>query len=149
MPACLSPAGNRVRIETTAPLQPRQGLTIAVGWPKGLVAEPGAAQKAGWFLADNAAAIVLLAGWLAALAWYLWAWNRVGRDPERGVIIPRFEPPPGLSPAACRYVRDMSFGRNAFTAAIISLAVKGRLQIEEADDEFSLLRTAGDPARRR
>jgi len=38
----------------------------------------------------------------------------------------------------------MSFGRNAFTAAIISLAVKGRLQIEEADDEFSLQRTPGE-----
>jgi uncharacterized membrane protein YgcG len=137
-------AGNQVRIETTAPLAPQQGLTIAVGWPKGLLTEPGTAQKARWFLADNAAAIVLLAGWLAALAWYLWAWNRVGRDPEGGVIIPRFEPPPGLSPAACRYVRDMSFGRNAFTAAIISLAVKGRLQIEEADDEFSLQRTPGE-----
>jgi uncharacterized membrane protein YgcG len=135
-------AGNQVRVETTAALAPRQGLTIAVGWPKGLVPEPGAVQRAGWFLADNAAAIVLLGGWLAALAWYLWAWNRVGRDPARGVIIPRFEPPPGLSPAACRYVRDMSFGRNAFTAAVISLAVKGCLQIEEADDEFSLLRTA-------
>jgi len=137
-------AGNQVRIETSAPLPPRQGLTIAVGWPKGLVPEPGAAQRARWFLADNGAAIVLLAGWLAALAWYLWAWNRVGRDPERGVIIPRFEPPKGLSPAACRYVRDMSFGRNAFTAAIISLAVKGRLQIEEVDDEFSLQRTPGE-----
>jgi len=28
------PAGNRVQFETTTPLQPRQGLTIAVGWPK-------------------------------------------------------------------------------------------------------------------
>jgi uncharacterized membrane protein YgcG len=137
-----SPARNRVQFETTAPLKPRQGLTIAVGWPKGLVAEPGTVQKARWFLADNAAALVLLAGWLTVLAWYLWAWNRVGRDPERGVIIPRFEPPPGLSPAACRYIRDMSFGRNAFTAAIISVAVKGWLTIEEADDEYSLLRTA-------
>jgi len=137
------PAADMVRFETTAALAPRQGLTIAVGWPKGLIEEPGAVQKARWFLGDNAAAIVLLAGWLAALAWYLWAWNRVGRDPEKGVIIPRFEPPQGLSPAGCRYVRDMSFGRDAFTAAIISLAVKGRLQIEEANEEFSLLRTAG------
>jgi len=138
------PAADTVRFETTAPLAPRHGLTIAVGWPKGLIEEPGAVQKVRWFLGDNAAAIVLLAGWLAALAWYLWAWNRVGRDPEKGVIIPRFEPPQGLSPAGCRYVRDMAFGSDAFTAAIISLAVKGRLQIEEADDEFSLQRTS-DP----
>jgi uncharacterized membrane protein YgcG len=136
-------AADTVRFATTAPLARGQGLTIAVGWPKGLIAAPGAFQKARWFLGDNAAALVLMAGWLAALAWYLLAWNRVGRDPAEGVIIPRFEPPTGLSPAACRYVRDMSFGRNAFTAAIISLAVKGHLEIEEANDEFSLLRTTG------
>lgn len=135
-------AGGRVQVETTRPLQPQEGLTLAVGWPKGLIAEPSAAQQARWLLRDNGAAIALLAGLLAPLAWYLWAWDRVGRDPRKGVIIPRFEPPPGLSPAACRYVRDMSLSRDAFTAAIISLAVKGWLIIEERGDDFSLARTS-------
>jgi uncharacterized membrane protein YgcG len=133
-------APNRVRVETTRPLQPQEGLTVAIGWPKGLVAEPDGAQKMRWFLADNAAAIVLLLGLAAPLAWYLWAWNRVGRDPRKGVIIPRFEPPSGLSPAACSYVRDMSFGRDAFTAALVSLAIKGWLQIEEDGDDYMLIR---------
>jgi hypothetical protein len=139
-------AGNRVHAETTRPLQPWEGLTVAVGWPKGLIAEPAALQKAGWFLRDNAAAIVLLLGLLAPLAWYLWAWNRVGRDPRKGVIIPRFEPPQGLSPAACRYVSDMSLSRDGFTAAIISLAVKGWLVIEEQGKDFSLERTSAKGA---
>ena len=135
-------APNRVRFETTRPLQPREGLTVAVGWPRGLIAEPTAGRKARWFLADNGAALVLLLGLALPLAWYLWAWNRVGRDPAGGVIIPRFEPPAGLSPAACRYVRDMSFGRDAFTAAVVSLAVKGWLVIEEDGDDYSLVRHA-------
>jgi uncharacterized membrane protein YgcG len=140
-------SGRQVRIETRQPLRPNQGLTLALAWPKGLIAEPDATQRVRWFLGDNAAAIVLIFGWLAALAWYLWAWNRVGRDPARGVVIPRFEPPQGLSPAACSYVRKMSFSRNAFTAAIINLAVKGQLTIEEqADDEFTLQRQPGSPA---
>ena len=133
-------SGNRVRFETLRPMQPREGLTIAVGWPKGLIAEPGTIQKIRWFLADNAAAVVLLLGLLFPLGWYLWAWSKVGRDPQKGVIIPRFKPPEGLSPAACRYVGSMSFDRNAFTAAIISLAVKGQLIIAEDDDDFTLER---------
>jgi uncharacterized membrane protein YgcG len=140
------PAANRVRVETTAPLRPGQGVTVAIAWPKGRVAEPGAARRIGWFLADNAAAIALLTGLLAVLGWYLWAWDRVGRDPGKGVIIPRFEPPEGLSPAACRYVRDMSFHGDAFTAAIISLAVKGQLRIEEEDKVFTLVRETAAPA---
>ncbi len=50
-----------------------------------------------------------------------------------------------MSPAACRYVKDMSFDRDAFTAAIISLAVKGQLEIEEEDKEFSLVRVPTAP----
>ena len=133
-------SASKVRFETRQPLQPREGLTVVLAWPKGLITEPGLEQKIHWFLGDNAAAIVLLLGLLAPLGWYLWAWNRVGRDPRKGVIIPRFEPPQNLSPAACRYVKDMSFDPNAFTAAIISLAVKGQLLIEEDDKDFTLKR---------
>jgi uncharacterized membrane protein YgcG len=135
----------RIRFETTRGLAPGEGLTVSVSWPKGRVAEPGAEQKARWFLNDNGAAIVLIAGLLAVLAWYAWAWNRVGRDPAKGVIIPRFQPPGGLSPAACRYVLSMSFNRDAFTAAIISLAVKGQVQIDEDGKEFSLRRRSAPP----
>ena len=134
------PDSRTVRFATGRPLAPREGLTVAVGWPKGLIAEPGLGQRVRWFLSDNAAALILLIGLLAPLAWYLWAWNKVGRDPRKGVIIPRFKPPQGLSPAACRYVKDMSFGRNSFTAAVISLAVKGQLVIQEDDDEYTLKR---------
>ena len=134
--------GRTVRFVTGRALAPQEGLTIAVAWPKGLITEPGIGQKIQWFLSDNAAALILLLGLLAPLAWYLWAWNKVGRDPRKGVIIPRFAPPEGLSPAACRYVKDMSFDRNSFTAAIISLAVKGQLVIAEDDDEYVLRRTS-------
>ncbi len=131
---------SQVRFETTRPLKPWEGMSLVVAWPKGLVDEPGSGQKLRWFLSDNSAAIVLLLGLLATFAWYYWAWNKVGRDPEKGVIFPRFKPPEGLSPAACRFVKDMSFNRNSFTAAIISLAVKGQLSIDEDDEEFTLNR---------
>ncbi|MDH3788424.1 MAG: DUF2207 domain-containing protein [Xanthomonadales bacterium] len=139
-------ASNKIRFETQRPLQPREGLTIVVSWPKGLVAEPTIEQRFLWFLGDNGAAIALLLGWLGALAWYVRAWLQVGRDPDKGVIIPLFEPPNNLSPAACRYVNDMSFDRNAFTAAIISLAVKRQLSIEEDGKDFTLSRLPGAAA---
>jgi uncharacterized membrane protein YgcG len=132
--------GHTVWFEATRPLGPREGLSVIAAWPKDLLAEPSLGQKALWFGRDNGAAIVLLLGILLPFAWYYWAWNKVGRDPEKGVIIPRFQPPTGLSPAACRYVLDMSFNRNSFTAAMISLAVKGHLVINEDDDDFSLTR---------
>ncbi len=127
-----------IRFTTTQPLKPRQGLTVVVGFPKGLVHEPTRAERVTRFLDDNSAALVLTLGLLLPLAWYLWAWSHYGRDPEEGVIIPRFAPPKGLTPAGCAYILKMSFRQKAFTAAIISLGVKGYLQIQQDDDEFSL-----------
>lgn len=139
--------GSTVRFTTDSSLPPREGLTFAVTWPKGLIAEPDTAQKARWFFADNGGALVLLVGFLLTLGWYSWAWNKAGRDPEKGVVIPRYKPPEGLSPAACRYVKSMSFKRDCFTAAIISLAVKGQLSIEEEKKKkFTLVRTGDAPA---
>ena len=139
-------ASGKARFETTSPLEPWEGMSVIAAWPKGRIAEPGFGQKTAWFARDNGAVIILFLGLILPLAWYYWSWNKVGRDPEKGVIIPRFKPPRGLSPAACSYVKDMSFNRNAFTAAIISLAVKGQLVIDEDDEEFTLRRKTGAPA---
>jgi hypothetical protein len=58
----------------------------------------------------------------------------VGRDPKGGVIIPLFHPPQRISPALANYIHDWGFGRNkwrAFTAAALSLAVRGLLTFDD------------------
>ena len=127
-----------ISFETTQGLRAHEGLTIALGWPKGIVDEPAISTKIGYFLQDNGSALVMLIGLLAPLSWYFWAWNRYGRDPRKGVIIPRFRPPKGLTPAGCSYIRKMSFNKQAFSAAIVSLGIKGYLEILEDDDDFIL-----------
>ena len=127
--------------ESTRGLLPYEGMTVVLSWPKGIVHEPTNPERIAYFLEDNGSALVLLLGLLAPLGWYLWAWNRYGRDPEKGVIIPRFRPPMGLTPAGCNYVLNMSFGKQAFAAAVVSLGVKGYLEIVEDDDDFTLRKT--------
>ena len=127
-------------------LAPGQGMTVSLRWPKGYITEPGALQRAQWFFRDNGGALVLLGALALVFGWYVWAWRRVGRDPDKGVIIPRYGPPEGLSPAACRYVHSMGFDKEAFTAALVSLAVKGRLKIDEkSKKEFTLERLPDPP----
>jgi len=139
-------SGRKIEFQTTRGLQAHEGLTVAVGFPKGIVHQPTSAQQIGYFLSDNGSALALLIGLLAPLGWYLWAWNRFGRDPRKGIIIPRFRPPMGLTPAGCRYVQKMSFDKQAFSAAIVSLGVKGYLEIAEDDDDYTL-RHKHPPAR--
>ncbi len=140
-------SGTAIEFQTTGGLLPNEGLTVAVSWPKGLVQEPTAGKRLSYFMQDNGAGLVLLIGILVPLGWYLWAWNRYGRDPRKGIIIPRFKPPKGLTPAGCSYIHKMSFSRRTFSAAVISLGVKGCLEIHEDSDGFivrSKKQLAGD-----
>ncbi len=131
--------------ETTAPLGRREGLTIVAAFAKGIVVEPGAAQRRAWFWRDNRAAILATGGALVLLLYYLLLWHRVGRDPAAGVILPRYRPPEGYSPASMRYVQNMGYDKRCFTAATVNLAVKGALEIVDDDGDFELLRSEASP----
>jgi uncharacterized membrane protein YgcG len=80
------------------------------------------------------------------VGYYLIVWWRVGRDPVAGTIIPFFEPPDGYSPAAMRYIRNMGFDNKVFSAAILSMAVKGHLTIREDSDGTYILKRTGKKA---
>ena len=129
---------DRVSFATTNLLNPQEGLTIVVGWPKGLVHEPTAAEKNKSFILDNSGLFAGLVGLIIVLLYYIWAWFKVGRDPQKGTIIPQYDPPQGLSPAAINFIYKMGFDGRAFTGTIINLAVKGCLKIEKPGLHYHL-----------
>lgn len=132
-------SGSRVRFETTRRLAPREGLTIAVGFPKGLVREPTAAEKREEereiYLEENRVVILGAIGTIIVVLWYLFAWVRVGRDPDGGAVYPRYDPPEGYSPGMLRYVWKMGYDKTCLAAALVSLAVKGALKLDKNDDD--------------
>jgi hypothetical protein len=136
----------RIVFRTTRPLPPRNGLTVAAAWEKGLVEQPSGAKRAAYWLEDNLALVVALVGVALILGYYLFAWLRVGRDPQSGTIIPLFAPPPGMSPAATRFVDRMSFDDRCFTAAIIDLGVRGHLKIDASGKKSTLEKRSGGQA---
>jgi uncharacterized membrane protein YgcG len=130
-----------IRFETTEPLGRNEGLTVAVGFDKGAVIPPSAADLRRDFIIDNASSIVALLGVFMLAIFYLVTWWHHGRDPKRGTIIPLFAPPAGLSPEAVRYIHRMSYDRKSFAAALINMAVKGFLTIAQEGSTFTLTRT--------
>jgi uncharacterized membrane protein YgcG len=130
-----------IRFETTEPLGPNEGLTVAVGFAKGAVIPPSAADLRRDFIIDNASSIVALFGVFVLAIFYLVTWWHHGRDPKRGTVIPLFAPPAGLSPEAVRYIHRMSYDRKSFAAALINMAVKGFLTIAQEGSTFTLTRT--------
>lgn len=122
--------GNPV-FESTRRLSPREGLTVAVAWPKGFVSPPSAADELFWAARARLGILAAAAALLLVLVYYYWAWRRVGRDPHAGTVVPRWQPPRALSAAASRFISEMGFDEKAIGAAVVSLAVKGRLIIED------------------
>ncbi|MCF8480094.1 MAG: DUF2207 domain-containing protein [Rhodospirillum sp.] len=132
----------RVIIETTHPLGLHEGLTIALAFPKGAIAEPDATEKALWVLRDEAGMLIGIGGLALVLAYYLWAWARVGRDPPPDIMVPRWTPPKDLSPALVNYVENKGFsgqGWTALSASLIDLGVKGYVTLDNRDPKRLIL----------
>ncbi|MFT4817599.1 MAG: putative membrane protein [Cyclobacteriaceae bacterium] len=136
--------GGSAAFSTTQTLAPREGLTLVVTWPKGLIPEPTTLQKAGYLLFDNRGLLLMLLALLLSCAYLYKSWSRVGRDPDAAIVFPQYEPPRGYSPASTRYIMNMTYDETAFSAAIINLAVKGYLTIEKTSEEYSLMKTESD-----
>ena len=120
-----------------AALAPGEGLTVGLSMPQDLLAiePPAFVQKALWFLDANKWAglpiVVLIA---MVLLWW-----RIGRDPRKGTIVPRFEPPRGMHPGAAGVLIDDRADLRDISAMMIGLAVKGHLRIEELDIDEGLV----------
>jgi len=132
-----------IMFQTTSPLPPKNGLTVAASWQKGVVTAPTSTQEAQWWVGDNLPAAVTGLGLIGIVAYYLFAWLRVGRGPPSGTIIPLFAPPEGLSAAAVRYVERTRFDDRCFTAAIIDLAVNGQLRLTGTGKDTVIWRRDG------
>jgi uncharacterized membrane protein YgcG len=131
-------AAGAVHFSADNPLPSAHGITIVVGWPKGLVVEPTQLQRVGWLLSDNRNLLIAVIGLLLLLAYYVPVWRSHGKDPDEGIVITRYDPPKNFSPASLRYIRQMYYDDKVMTAAIVNLAVKGYLEIKKKGGTHSI-----------
>jgi uncharacterized membrane protein YgcG len=145
----LQASGDRVSV-AERDLAPGENLSVAVGFEAGTFV-PGEVQRsaAEQFAIDaapglDAAAVGAGGLGVAALAAALVA-RRRGRDaPGRGTIVAQYDAPDGLSVMQAAHL--VSRPATAVPAAIVDLAVAGRLRVVEDDSGYSLELVA--PARR-
>ena len=130
--------------ETTERLGIGNGLTIVVGLPKGAVSAPSSERATWWWLRDNINSILGLGGLGLVFLYYLRSWIAVGRDPEAGVMVPRWDAPDGISPALVNYIDNKGFsgeGWTALSASLIDLAVKGYVVLDDLERSIAVHRT--------
>jgi uncharacterized membrane protein YgcG len=123
----------QIAFQTTQPLGPYEGLTIAVAFPKGTVAGPSESSRLAWWLADYGPPIVGGLSLLGLCGFFFVAWQRAGRDPRKGTVVPLFSPPDDLSPAGMRYLTKMNSDNRTFAAALVDMGVRGHIRMVEEE----------------
>ncbi|HWJ89238.1 MAG TPA: DUF2207 domain-containing protein [Pelagibacterium sp.] len=139
---------HEARFTMNRALAPREGMTVSVAFEKGILAGPTGSDAALYWLSDYRDIILPIILLLIVIAYNGLAWTSVGRDPAKGVIFPRFYAPEGFSPALTHYVHTMGWARSgwtAFSAALISLAVKGLIEIGKTGKKITLTATGKAP----
>jgi uncharacterized membrane protein YgcG len=126
--------GNGVEVHTTAPLGYHEGLTIAIAFDKGLVHEPSAIEKTSLFLRSNWPLFLPVVAFFGMF----WLWWTRGRDPRLRPITAQYEPPDKQTPSEVGTLIDNSVDMRDITAAIVDLAVRGYLTIEEKTKDSML-----------
>jgi len=137
-------ADTSVTVKTTRPLSAKEGVTVVVGFPKGIVAvvEPNEVVPFFDTVAGKITLIVLL---VAGFLWYILApflvirkWWTTGRDPKppMGEVSAWFSPPKtaklrDLTPAETGTLVDESADSKDIYASIVDLARRGYLKIIE------------------
>ncbi len=123
---------------TTRPLGPNEGLTIVMGWEKGVVRPPS--RLTTFLHRIDAGRSWPLAAPLLTLAYMFLLWLRKGRDPSTGdPLVVAYAPPEEngrpLLPAEIGVLIDERLDPRDISASIVDLAVKGYLSIEERKTE--------------
>jgi hypothetical protein len=124
----------QVIYKTTRKLGAGEGLTIVARFPAGIIEQPSALRGV-W---DDPYFRWGFGGLAVVLIYYLIAWWLVGRDPAKGVIVPQYEIPDGLSPAACRFISRMGYDNECFSVALLSLATQGVITIGKEGGSYTL-----------
>ena len=115
---------SRIFYEATRPLQPGEGLTVAVAIPKGVIQQAGILRRLGSF-------ILLILGAIILLPYYFYTWWKYGQDPPTPAAYPQWDPPDNLSSASTAFIQKGIHQSKEFTASIVHLAIQGFLQILE------------------
>ncbi len=132
-------AGSDYSFSSPASLSSGGGLTVAVGFQKGIVVPYSNTPKDKFHDFLN-----MYLGWIVAillpiitLIFSLWYWYKKGRDPKgTGVIVPQYDVPDGLTPMEVSGIVKEKVQAGDISAEIIYLATQGYLKITQTESKI-------------
>lgn len=129
--------GGTYTFSSPSMLNPYEGLTVAVGFPKGIVAEYSKSDDASDFFSTHWQLFLGMLLPILTLIFSFMYWNKNGRDPKgTGVIVPQYDVPDGLTPFEVGGIVSEKVDPKNISSEIIYLATKGYLKINQTEERF-------------
>lgn len=129
---------NTYEAVTLGELGPGEGLTIAIGFPKGIIKQPTWGEKIWNFFWENPLVLLPVVTFFGMFT----LWYRAGRDPKgRGVIIPEYDAPENLSSLEIAGLLHGGISAKYISAGLIELAVRGYLRITKIEKKILIFST--------
>lgn len=120
---------------TVTPLQPTEGLTVAVGFSKGVVDTPGMQDNVKDFLRTYAIIVFPLIAFVVMF----FVWLGKGKDPKgRGIVVPEYEIPEAITPLEAAVILRQHIAHADISAELIYLARRGFLVISRTEQKAFL-----------
>lgn len=118
--------GKSIYFDINDGLQLREGVTTSLQIEKGAILQPTVLEEKGSMVSILVASALLF-------FYFIFTWFRYGRDPKPSKSALLYDTPENLSPAAISYIQAGRYQPRALTSSIISLAVKGFIQVGNSD----------------
>ena len=119
-------------------LLPKEGVTLVVGFSKGIVNKPSFLSNLVEVLKDNWVAFLPV----IVLIFMFYLWITRGRDPQgRETIVAQYEAPDKLTPLEIGTLMDEKAQSRDVSSQIIDLAIRGYLKIKRIENKILLFKT--------
>lgn len=122
--------------ETKNKLDPNEGFTIAIAFSSGSIKRPPPPTllERLWEQHGHQAFAVIALFLLGC--YYIFSWRKVGRDPQKPLIVPTFDPPNKWNAPAIRRFYKKKHDKKVMTVALIEMAVKRLIRIRQEPKKF-------------
>jgi uncharacterized membrane protein len=130
--------GNVVSVYSSRSLSSGEGLTIAVGFLKGIVYKPTQVENIFSTIKDN---IILFLPFVVFFIMFF-IWRKYGKDPKGlSTIVAEYEPPQNMKPTLVGSLVDGKVDPRDITAGLIYLAQQGFIKISKLEKKWLLSNT--------
>ncbi|KQB40508.1 DUF2207 domain-containing protein [Flavobacterium aquidurense] len=114
---------------TAVQLRPKEGLTVAASFAKGIVDPPTFLQETSSFYKQIKTNLWSVIYGIGMAIFFFFSWKKYGKDPVKKTLMPEFIPPFDWSPAITGYVYHKKVTDKTYMSSVVNISVKGAIRI--------------------